>query len=376
MTAGSAVAASGGGSGAGSAVAPGAPTVSDSICLTNCAALHTAVVGSTVQVSGTNLSAAKSVSFRARRHGKRIIAPVTAATPFSAQAVVPRGVRSGPLKVRDAYRQKSKPGKEPLKVRPKSVLHARGPARLADAEVTPNKLLVGGAHSANLEYLIGGGQPANGLRVDVVTSTGAVVQSFAPPPAAPNTTQSIAWNGTGVDGKPVPGGWYSFRVSTTSGEPLARATASELPNLGVAVITAIFPVRGRHSFGGPENAFGAPRAGHTHQGQDILAACGTKIVAAIGGTVQYAGYQGAAGNYVVIDQKGSAEDNMYAHLAQPSPLHTGDRVATGQQIGVVGATGDATGCHLHFEVWSAPGWYEGGQPYDPLPLLKAWDKTS
>ena len=104
--------------------------------------------------------------------------------------------------------------------------------------------------------------------------------------------------------------------------------------------------------------------------------CGTKLVAARGGTVQYAGYQGAAGNYIVIDQKGSAEDNMYAHLIAPSPLKTGDRVATGQLIGNVGQTGDATACHLHFEVWSAPGWYEGGQPYDPLPLLKAWDKYS
>jgi murein DD-endopeptidase MepM/ murein hydrolase activator NlpD len=78
----------------------------------------------------------------------------------------------------------------------------------------------------------------------------------------------------------------------------------------------------------------------------------------------------------VIDQKGSGEDNAYMHLVEPSPLHTGDKVATGQYIGNVGQTGDATACHLHFEVWSAPGWYEGGSPYDPLPLLETWDKYS
>jgi murein DD-endopeptidase MepM/ murein hydrolase activator NlpD len=51
---------------------------------------------------------------------------------------------------------------------------------------------------------------------------------------------------------------------------------------------------------------------------------------------------------------------MYAHLAEPSPLNTGD----------------ATACHLHFEIWTAPGWYEGGSPIDPLPYLEKWDAYS
>jgi murein DD-endopeptidase MepM/ murein hydrolase activator NlpD len=49
---------------------------------------------------------------------------------------------------------------------------------------------------------------------------------------------------------------------------------------------------------------------------------------------------------------------------------------TGQIIGAVGRTGDATACHLHFEMWSAPGWLTGGQPFDPLAFLKAWDVYS
>jgi murein DD-endopeptidase MepM/ murein hydrolase activator NlpD len=122
--------------------------------------------------------------------------------------------------------------------------------------------------------------------------------------------------------------------------------------------------------------FGAPRSGHTHQGQDTMAACGTPLVAARGGTVQFAGFEAAAGNYIVIDGKGTGFDFMYAHLEEPSPLHTGESVRTGQPIGVVGETGDATACHLHFEIWTAPGWYEGGSPIDPLPYLEKWDRYS
>jgi murein DD-endopeptidase MepM/ murein hydrolase activator NlpD len=64
------------------------------------------------------------------------------------------------------------------------------------------------------------------------------------------------------------------------------------------------------------------------------------------------------------------------HLLRPSLLRSGDQVRTGQPIGLVGSTGSSTACHLHFEIWTAPGWYEGGSPLDPLPRLKKWDRYS
>jgi murein DD-endopeptidase MepM/ murein hydrolase activator NlpD len=78
----------------------------------------------------------------------------------------------------------------------------------------------------------------------------------------------------------------------------------------------------------------------------------------------------------VIDTFGSGVDHAYMHLASPSAYNEGDRVYTGDQIGVVGTTGSSTACHLHFEEWSAPGWYDGGQPFDPLADLRAWDSWS
>jgi murein DD-endopeptidase MepM/ murein hydrolase activator NlpD len=100
------------------------------------------------------------------------------------------------------------------------------------------------------------------------------------------------------------------------------------------------------------------------------------MVAARGGRVQFKQYHAAAGNYIVIDGDRTEIDYVYMHLDQPSPFSPGDRVYTGQTIGAVGDTGNARGCHLHFELWDAPGWYDGGDPFDPLPSLQAWDSWS
>jgi len=51
----------------------------------------------------------------------------------------------------------------------------------------------------------------------------------------------------------------------------------------------------------------------------------------------------------------------------------GDSVSAGDNVGEVGRTGDATACHLHFEEWTAPGWYAGGHAKDPLSFLRSLD---
>ena len=132
----------------------------------------------------------------------------------------------------------------------------------------------------------------------------------------------------------------------------------------------LFPLPAKHSYG---DGYGA---GRHHEGQDVFARCGTPLVAARGGVVRFKAFQGRAGNYVVIDGDGTDRDYAYMHLQSPALVDKGDHVVTGQRIGEVGDTGAASGCHLHFELWTGPGWYTGGSPFDPLPLLKAWDKFS
>jgi murein DD-endopeptidase MepM/ murein hydrolase activator NlpD len=254
-----------------------------------------------------------------------------------------------------------------------------GALTLTAAQATPHKSFFYGFRTPSLSFSIASTQAQNDLQVDVVSSTGEVVRSFYRNDVAPETTVRIRWDGTTSSGRPARNGRYSFRVEPQGAATSAvarAATSSESLGLGFALYGYQFPILGKHEFAMGAGRFGAPRAGHTHEGQDTMAACGTPLVAARGGTVQYSGYQAAAGNYIVIDGKGTGLDFMYAHLAEPSPLKTGEPVRTGQPIGVVGETGDASACHLHFEIWTAPGWYEGGSPIDPLPYLEKWDRYS
>ena len=130
----------------------------------------------------------------------------------------------------------------------------------------------------------------------------------------------------------------------------------------------VFPVRGKHDFGTQVNRFGGGRG---HQGQDVFAPCATPLVSARSGIVTAAKYQDRAGNYVVV----TADDGtsqVYMHMLAPTSLRPDQRVSAGQPIGAVGQTGRTTGCHLHFELWTAPGWYKGGQAVDPLPELQRY----
>lgn len=105
------------------------------------------------------------------------------------------------------------------------------------------------------------------------------------------------------------------------------------------------------------------RDGRQHKGIDIWnpAASSCVIHSAQGGTVVRAGYSGAYGNLVVIAHPGGWE-TYYAHMSRIT-VSRGQVVDTGQMVGYMGRTGDATGYHLHFEV------HRNGQVLNPLVLL-------
>jgi murein DD-endopeptidase MepM/ murein hydrolase activator NlpD len=87
-----------------------------------------------------------------------------------------------------------------------------------------------------------------------------------------------------------------------------------------------------------------------HKGIDFGVPPGTPIQAAGDGAVEVAGPYGAYGNYVRL-RHSNGFGTAYAHMSRIAPgIHTGRRVNQGQIIGFVGATGRATGPHLHYEV--------------------------
>jgi len=98
-----------------------------------------------------------------------------------------------------------------------------------------------------------------------------------------------------------------------------------------------------------------------HAGIDIAAPTGTAVQAAAAGEVIASRGCGGYGTCVIIDHGGSLA-TLYAHLSS-TRVRLGDRVRAGQVIGGVGATGQATGPHLHFEVRVS------GTPVDPMPYL-------
>ena len=158
-----------------------------------------------------------------------------------------------------------------------------------------------------------------------------------------------------------------------NGDARGVATAATGSGDPVHLIEGLYPIRGPHTPPQTDTQrFGGPRG---HQGTDHFSPCSTPLAAFTKGVVNTAGFQSAAGNYVVVDMP-SGESYAYMHLRDPALVSKGDTVFAGQRLGNVGQTGDATGCHLHIELWSAPGYYRGGSPFDSLPLMQRLDHIS
>jgi murein DD-endopeptidase MepM/ murein hydrolase activator NlpD len=104
-----------------------------------------------------------------------------------------------------------------------------------------------------------------------------------------------------------------------------------------------------------------------HYGIDIAADYGTRVKAAAGGTVTFAGWKSNGGGYQVWIAHGSGLYTTYNHMSAVS-VSRGQRVARGQAVGRIGSSGWATGPHLHFEVWRGPVW-DGGSRVNPLAYL-------
>jgi murein DD-endopeptidase MepM/ murein hydrolase activator NlpD len=127
------------------------------------------------------------------------------------------------------------------------------------------------------------------------------------------------------------------------------------------------PTSGPQSSGfGPRSVQCSPSycATSFHYGVDLAPGCGYPIVAAHGGTVEYAGPNGGYGNYIQINHGGGIETG-YGHIVDGGiQVREGQRVRVGQLIAYVGNTGNSFGCHLHYEI------HVNGTPVNPVPFMR------
>ncbi len=153
-------------------------------------------------------------------------------------------------------------------------------------------------------------------------------------------------NGIGSDGK-LPKQLFIPAVQTDS---IAPAPAGDPSGGRERVVRFIWPTQGviTQTFW------------QYHPGIDIANATGTPEIAADGGKVIWAGW-GDYGIYVQLDH-GNGFQTVYAHMSKVL-VSVGQTVVKGQLLGLMGATGRATGPHLHFEIRFQ------GVPQNPLELL-------
>lgn len=91
------------------------------------------------------------------------------------------------------------------------------------------------------------------------------------------------------------------------------------------------------------------RRGSMHKGVDFAAKMGTRISAADGGTVTWAGWKRGGWGYLVVINHGNGIETYYAHNSKVT-VRVGQKVAKGEQIAKMGSTGNSSGPHCHFEV--------------------------
>jgi murein DD-endopeptidase MepM/ murein hydrolase activator NlpD len=187
--------------------------------------------------------------------------------------------------------------------------------------------------------------------------------NYPPNHLDPNTTEIAA--GTSVI---IPGGVYQYhtpgqvplgitRTDPASAQVAGSGACPAITGGAVGIGSFVYPT-GRHYLSGFDYSTKT-----NHLGIDLAAELGDPIYAADGGVVVYSGANSYGyGNMIMIDH-GTGFQTLYAHLSAIF-VNCGDNVTQGETIGSAGATGHASGPHLHFEVRTATAVIN---PWDVLP---------
>ena len=205
------------------------------------------------------------------------------------------------------------------------------------------------------------------VRLGVVSTRATIRAAWTATLATGKYTARLVVTGAGVT--------RYLRVAAERGAPPAPTpTPAPAPaSLSATTGSKVFPVQGPYSLGGDDARFGAGRTGHTHQGQDIVAAEGLPVVTPVAGVVHWTAYQAAgAGHYVVIRAPTAATTSSCTCRPARSPSRRARRSspASASARSAPPAPPRARTCTSR----SGPRMVgeQLSAPIDPLPELLAW----
>src|SRR5918998_4917701 len=248
------------------------PKVLEVSCVSKCATKKRAQGGSSLKISGSGLASAAKVIFHGS-YGKRddVTTPVRPGGDTLLRTRVPGAAVTGPVSVTTA-RGATSPPSAPILIlpppppAPNAVLSpVPGPADagapVIETGTSRTKAYVGARRAVTFSYRISGALPS-ALTVELVSGTdGSVVKTWAPAPPAAGEVESVSWNGRLGRAAATPGR-YSFRLTaaTPTGAVARSAQTGDLERDAFDLYDHVFPVRGRHDFGGSRAGVG-PRRG-------------------------------------------------------------------------------------------------------------------
>ena len=196
----------------------------------------------------------------------------------------------------------------------------------------------------------------------IIAATGLdlarIVKPSTPPenPTAPRGGPFVPWKQQVVADNPA----ESRRINGVA-TSLERLKALRDTLARVPLATPLAQLEIANGFGYRSDPFTGQAA--MHEGLDLRGDRNTEIHATAAGTIAFAGWKSDYGNLVEINH-GSGLVSRYAHLSQIF-VKTGETVTLHQKVGLIGATGRATGAHLHYEI------RVDGQARNPVNFLKA-----
>lgn len=214
----------------------------------------------------------------------------------------------------------------------------------------------------------------------VVAGVGAIVVSSANPPAVAGTHyQALSADIAGVDTTSTRTQPNEIDVSRDFDRELLAKQAEQQAQQRDAALRELAKKTEKRAAELETNQWVLPVAGYrltgrfgqtsslwatVHTGLDFAAPAGTPIVAVAAGTVKEVAFSGAYGNRTIVVLDDGITELWYCHQSTTA-VAAGQKVAPGQPIGYVGATGNVTGPHLHLEVRPTP-----DTPVDPEPALR------